>query len=220
MLGAGAPSKEWTRVNLFSAGMDLAEVGNGVGDMEVDDEIRKTTELIGALAIPTLAAVEGRCIGAAVEIALACDLRVVGGGADFSIPAARLGILYRPDAVASLVKVAGRATAMRLLVFCERIDAAEAAVRGLATHVVADGTALTAALALCAGLARDTTEAVRATRRLIAQLGKADDDVSSWEDERRRLLASDARTQALARARPGTSRFDPDAPSDNVGGDR
>lgn len=191
-------------LHLFSAGMDLGEVGNGLRDLDVDEEIRQTSEFLVGLPIPTLAAVEGRCIGAAVEIALACDIRVVGDSADFSIPAARLGILYRPDAIVSLVNVVGRATAMRLLVFGERINAVDALARGLATHAVADGTTLAVSLALCEGLPRNTQEAVSASRRLIAGLGIAGDDVSKWEHVRRQLLSSDARVQALARSRPGT----------------
>ncbi|MEA2419687.1 MAG: amidase, partial [Thermoleophilaceae bacterium] len=66
--------------DVFSAGVDLNEVGNGADDIAVDNAIGDAVAAIRTAPMPVLAAVEGPCVGAAVELALACDIRVAGEG--------------------------------------------------------------------------------------------------------------------------------------------
>ena len=187
---------------VFSAGMDLAEIGAGIDDLRVDDAIATATAAIRESAIPVVAAVEGPCFGAALDIAVACDARVAGLDASFSIPAARLGVLYRPDGIADLIATLGRDTVSRLLIFGERISAEEAVPAGLASHVVDRGGALTAALEVVQACADVSPRAVRATKQLINEVvGLSRPDLSSWEDVRTELLRSGARQQSVTRAR-------------------
>jgi Asp-tRNA(Asn)/Glu-tRNA(Gln) amidotransferase A subunit family amidase/enoyl-CoA hydratase/carnithine racemase len=185
----------------FSAGMDLGEIGNGASDIAVDDAIADAVAAIRGAPVPVLAAVDGPCVGAAVELALACDARVAGAGAFFQLPSARLGILYRPEAVADLVAQLGRQTAARLLVLGERIDAEGAVAAGMAACVVAEGEAVERAVAVAAGAAEGSAAAVTATRELIAEVASAPSDLGHWGERRRALLVSDERRRALAAAR-------------------
>lgn len=186
---------------IFSAGVDLSELGNGAEDLAVDDEIMKTAETIRCLRIPVISAIEGPCFGAAVEIAMACDIRVAAKGAYFSIPATRLGLLYRPGAVAKLVSALGESTVTRLLIFNERISAEGALMVGIATHVVEPGDALTTAIALAGELSSSTADAVSATKKLINELSVVQENLLNWEEVRRSLLTSEVRSRALSMAR-------------------
>jgi amidase len=186
---------------IFSAGIDLAEIGNGVADVAVDDEIARTVGAIRELSTPVIAAIEGPCIGAAVEIALACDVRIAGAGAVFGLPAARLGVLYRPDGIAALVAELGRQTAARLLVLGERIAAADAVTAGIAAVVVEAGRAADHARSLVDGVGSAPVPAVQTTRDLIATLTATGSTLPEWEDRRLALLGSPERADALSRVR-------------------
>lgn len=187
--------------DVFSAGFDLHELGRGLADLEVDEVIRETVTAIRELPIPVIAAIEGPCVGAAVEIAVACDARVASESAYFSLPATRLGLLYRPDGVAGLINSIGRLTVTRLLLLGEQIPATDAVAAGLASHVVNPGTALDVAFDLARGASSSTTEAVAATKQLIAEICADRSDLSCWNERRRSLLVAESRSRALASAK-------------------
>jgi enoyl-CoA hydratase len=185
---------------VFSAGVDLGELGNGVADLNVDDVLAATIASLRAVPVPLVAAIEGPCMGGAVELVLTCDARVAAEGSFFAVPATRLGILYRPEGVASLVATLGRDTVSRLFLFNERLASGEALTAGLATHTCARGAAVESALALCEGISRSTLGAVRATKELVGELVANDVDLAHWSARREFLLNSDERREALARA--------------------
>lgn len=187
--------------DVFSAGVDLAEIGNGIDDLRVDDAIAAVTAAIRDLAIPVIAAIEGPCCGAALDIAVACDVRVAGEGASFSIPAARLGLLYRPKGIADLVSSLGRETVSRLLILGDRITAEEAGSMRVVSRLVERGGALAAALELANQGAGSPIAAVTATKQLINHVATNDQDLSDWQQVRAELLASDARRQSVADAK-------------------
>jgi enoyl-CoA hydratase/carnithine racemase len=194
--------------SVFSAGFDLSELGNGLADLQIDDEISTAAQAIRDLPIPVVAAIEGACVGAAVELALACDVRVLSQTAFFAIPAARLGILYRPDGIASLVATVGRETAMRLLVIGERISAESAVASRLAGFCVPAGTAVTYSIALAGHTSGSVAAALTATKQLIIEASATSVDVSGFEQLRRELLVSEARKSAVSNAQESPRRKD------------
>lgn len=196
---AGAP-------DCFSAGIDLYEVEGTGADAEVDDLIEDAVAAIRELSVPVIAAVEGPCAGAAVELVAACDARVAGQGAFFVVPATSLGLLYRPAGIARLTAELGRQVVARLLVLGDRIAADEAVDAGLVTKVVAEGRALEEAVALGERSAAGQREAVRLTKLLIAEASVGVPLHDEWELRRQELLASDARRTAVEKARERLSR--------------
>ena len=182
----------------FSAGVDVGELGRGASDAEIDDEIAKLTASIRSLSVPVIAAIEGACYGAAVEIALSCDVRVASWASSFGIPAARLGILYRPEGVRDLVAITGRSTAMRLLVLGERLSGEQAAQAGLVSHLTEPGAAVERALALAHLVDESISAAVAVTRQLVIESSAPTFDASGFEEQRHALLDSDARHAAVA----------------------
>jgi enoyl-CoA hydratase/carnithine racemase len=190
----------------FSSGVDLDELrGTGV-DAAVDTVIAEAVGAIRSLRVPVIAAIEGPCAGAAVELAVACDVRVAGSGAFFLLPAAKLGLLYRPEATARLTAELGRQTVSRLLLLGERIPADDAVSAGIVARVVPAGEALGAALALAERAAAGERKAVQLTKHLIAESSAAAPPGEAWELRRRELLESDARRDAVTRAKEELAR--------------
>jgi enoyl-CoA hydratase/carnithine racemase len=181
----------------FCAGVDVGEIGRRSDDAEVDDDIAAAALAIRGLAVPVIAAIEGPCMGAAVELAVAADIRVVSRAAFFGLPAVRMGILYRPDGIAGIVATVGPETATRLLVLGERISGADAVAAGLASHLTGPGDTLARALELAAEVA-GPQEAIAATKAVIARATASGSDLSDFDAVRGRLLDSDQRQRAVA----------------------
>jgi enoyl-CoA hydratase/carnithine racemase len=129
---------------------------------------------------------------------MSCDVRVASTSASFGIPAARLGILYRPEGVRDLVAGIGRQSAMRLLVLGERMSGEQAARAGLVAHLTEPSAALARALELAHLVDDSVGEAIRVTKELIIASSSSSVDVSAFEERRRALLDSDERRAAVA----------------------
>lgn len=85
---------------------------------------------------PTLACVRGWCLGAGLNVAMACDIRIAATDAVFGIPAARMGLGYRESALKDLVELVGVGAAKDLFYTARRIDGAEALRLGLVSRCV------------------------------------------------------------------------------------
>lgn len=184
----------------FSAGADLDDLTGGPEDERYDDAVAEVVEALRSCPAPVVVAVDGACIGAAVDLALACDVVVAGQGARFAVPATRLGILYNPAAVARLHATVPT-TALRALLLGVEMDAATAQAVGLVALAVPSGEARSAALELAAAAGQGVPAAVAATKGLLAALDRGDDDLSRWQERRARLLSSADRRNAIGAAR-------------------
>ena len=97
---------------------------------------------------PTLAVVNGFCLGGGCELAMACHVRIAADGAKFGQPEAKLGIGPGYGATQRLPRLVGKGRALQLLLTGEMIDAAEALRIGLVNRVVASGELMDAALTM------------------------------------------------------------------------
>jgi enoyl-CoA hydratase/carnithine racemase len=95
------------------------------------EEMRAALDRLRALAIPTIALIEGHCYGAGVALAMACDLRIAAPGALFAITPAKIGISYPQEDVHRLVALVGPGQAARLLFGGQAMDCEEAKRVGL-----------------------------------------------------------------------------------------
>ncbi|MGE2716561.1 enoyl-CoA hydratase/isomerase family protein [Mycolicibacterium litorale] len=182
--------------DVFSAGADFADLTGTAADVDYDADLAAASAAIRTCGVPVVAAIGGPCIGAGVELALACDARIAGPGAWFRVPAVELGLLYNPRSIQTLHAMLPRATLTRLLVFAERFDADDAARGGLATHTTTDDPR-PAALTLAGALAAKPAEALAATRALLAALDQGAYSDSDWQSTRIRLLDSPDRFRAV-----------------------
>lgn len=127
----------------FAAGADIAEFSRVRNTLE--QGIRYHTSVIGeALAAiegcrhPTIAAIEGVCVGGGLEIACACDLRIASSNAKFGIPINRLGFALAPGEMTGLLQLVGKAVALELLLEGRVFGAEEAMQKGLLTRIADD----------------------------------------------------------------------------------
>ena len=145
----------------FCAGADLARRSSDTaGGLEHggNDTFRPSFEelldTIVAYPAPVIAAVNGAALGAGMQLAVACDVRVVAPHAVFGIPAARLGVMLSPSNINRLADLVGQATARDLLLTARSLDIDEAERFGLvqrrATDALEGATALAAEIATLA----------------------------------------------------------------------
>ena len=152
----------------FTAGMNV----HVLRDLDPGTARRLIVALCGAIEsvhrapFPVIAAVNGPCLGAGFELALACDLRIAAREATFGLPEVRVGVPSVIQAALLPVLIApGRAA--ELLLLGGTVDAATALEWGLVNRVV-EGAGLAEAIeALLAGLRACGPEAVRLQKQLI-----------------------------------------------------
>ena len=127
-----------------------------------------------ACDVPIVARIAGACMGAGVEIASCCDIRIAAAGARFGAPIAKLGFPMAPREAALVAGAVGDVTARQMLLEAATFSAAEMAQRGFLSRVVdteqldaqALGTALRIA-ALAPGAARLNKQTLRAIRKNV-----------------------------------------------------
>lgn len=138
----------------FAAGADLAEFATARATIAA-------AEAYGAVMLralwglrdlpqPTIAAIAGNCLGAGLELAAMCDLRIAGAEAKFGVPIQRIGVTMPYPELAALVGLLGRSVMLEILLEGRINDAAWALACGLVTRVVPSGD-LAAAVADSAG---------------------------------------------------------------------
>ena len=87
---------------------------------------------------PTIAAIEGVCVGGGLELASVCDLRIAHPASRFGIPINRLGFPLAPGEMVGLMQLVGRAVTLEILLEGRIFDAAEALQKGLLNRIVDD----------------------------------------------------------------------------------
>ncbi len=102
---------------------------------------------------PVIAAVEGHAVAGGLELALWCDLRVVAADATFGVFCRRWGVPLIDGGTVRLPRLVGLGVALDLILTGRPVDADEALRIGLATRVVAPGSARDEAVALATTLA-------------------------------------------------------------------
>jgi enoyl-CoA hydratase/carnithine racemase len=125
-------------------GGDRMSVASGAGERE-----RRYASQIGLRAcaaianceVPTVAAVQGWCVGGGFALAVSCDFRIAATDAQFSIPEVDLGIPLAWGATPRLIGEIGMAKARELIMMCDPIDANEAFRIGVVNRVVPMGSA-------------------------------------------------------------------------------
>ena len=185
----------------FSAGADLpavfGELTREVADIRAGLKTIYSSFLrVRALEIPAIAAVNGAAVGAGVNLAMCCDVRIAGPHAKFGVTFTKLGLHPGGGCTYFLTQALGRQRAMSLIMDGAVLDAEEMLRLGLVREVAPDPVA--AALEVAArwaqvepGLARDIKRAVG-----IAERGNFDEtlDFEAWAQ------ASSARGPQLAEA--------------------
>jgi enoyl-CoA hydratase/carnithine racemase len=128
---------------------------------------------LGAIADcrhPTLALIEGVCVGGGLEIAALCDLRICGQGSRFGVPINKLGLVMAHAELAALVQLAGRAVALEMLLEGRVFGADEALAKRLVHRVVADDQVEAEAMATARRIAAGAPLVARWHKQFLRQL--------------------------------------------------
>ncbi|OGQ26876.1 MAG: enoyl-CoA hydratase [Deltaproteobacteria bacterium RBG_16_71_12] len=153
----------------FSAGADLKERA-GMSAEQTRAFLRKIRgimDLVERVPIPTLAAIEGVAFGGGLELALSCDIRVLGKSATVGLTEVSLGIIPGAGGTQRLPRLIGAARAKELIFTARRLSADDAFAWGLCTHVVEAGGALATCEAIAAEIAKNAPIAVEAAKAAI-----------------------------------------------------
>ena len=143
----------------FAAGGDLEEFVTTRATLEqalhYHGQVAAALNAIADCPHPTVALINGACIGGGLEIAGACDLRICNESARFGAPINRLGFSMYPGEMEGLLKLAGAAVMKEILLEGRILNAGEAYEKGLVTRVVPDAQVVDEAYAtarrICAG---------------------------------------------------------------------
>lgn len=127
----------------FAAGADIEEFPSVRSTMAQGMRYHTETIALALQAIsqclhPTIAAIEGVCVGGGLEIACACDLRIASSNSRFGIPINRLGFPLAPGELQHLLHLVGKAAALEILLEGRVFDAAEAKDKGLINRIAED----------------------------------------------------------------------------------
>jgi|SRR5271166_4166678 len=184
----------------FSAGADILELQGTPEDIGFDDALTEIVAAVRAGPFLAIAAIEGPCVGAALDLACACDARVASPTAFFELPAVRLGLLYNPVAIARIRHMLPAGTVRRLLLLGDRMEGRQALAAGITTHLAEE----TQTIAVAGEIARRVVASPRAlieTKRFLGALEQGASDLASWQAIRMELLASPERQAAVAAAK-------------------
>ena len=152
----------------FSSGIDTSTFGTVSGDPETQiARAQAGFRKIAALPIPTIAAVKGHALGAGLQLALACDIRVAARDSSMGLLEARYGLIPDLGGTQQLPRLVGPARAKKMIWLAERIDGEEAGRIGLAELIVDPEQLDEVVDELAAAVAAAPPLAVRAAKRLV-----------------------------------------------------
>ena len=158
----------------FSAGADISEFADERCNVAQATTYGSIVE--GAINTiiegphPTIALVEGACVGGGLEIACACDIRICGESSRFGIPVSRLGLTMAYPELQALLSVVASPVAKEILFSGELFGAHRAAAVGLVNRVVADDLVQQETYALAARVVKGAPLVNRWHKKFIRRL--------------------------------------------------
>ena len=153
---------------VFCAGADLS---GDVFAADFPDRAIALNKAIDAVSVPVIAAINGPAIGAGVQLAMVCDLRVVAPSAYFQFPIAKYGLALDNWSIRRLSSLAGHGRARAMLLAAEKLDAQTALTTGMANRL---GT-LADAQAWAAEIAAFAPMSLRHSKRVLNDDGAYED---------------------------------------------
>ena len=161
----------------FSAGADISEFEKNRSSSEAvggyDDLLDRVLHSIQGSMKPSVAMIYGYCFGGGVEIALACDLRYCGASAQFSIPAAKLGLAYNVEGHKRLLETVGHARAREIMFLGRRYPAEEALDMGMVHRVLPDGQLEGYVAEVLETLSRNAPLSIANTKTILEEYAKS-----------------------------------------------
>jgi enoyl-CoA hydratase len=174
----------------FSAGADINEVAERTvaGELSTRAQLRRELpRLLETIRLPTVAAINGYCLGAGLELALACTLRIAAENATLGLPEVNLGVIPGSGGTQRLGRLVGMGRAMELVTLGEPVTAAEAWRIGLVNRVCPAGELMATALDICRKWQSKGAVSLMAARDAVLKSG--DVDLATGLDYENKLFA-------------------------------
>lgn len=171
----------------FAAGADIAEFRTERADAQqgkvYGELIHATMQSVAQCRHPTVALIQGACVGGGLEIAAMCDLRICGESSRFGVPINKLGLTMGYGELQGLLALAGPAVALEILLEGRIFDAREAFEKGLVNRVMPDGQVVDEAYATARRIAAGAPLVARWHKQFIARLlPKAELTSAEWDE--------------------------------------
>lgn len=187
---------------VFCAGADLAEVRQRFdaadGCERVYDYVSRLQRLydrVERLGQVTLAEIGGAAMGGGLELALACDLRIIASDAKVALPEVRLGLIPAGGGTQRLTRLCGRALAARLIFGAETLTGTEATRLGLAQWEAAPSEIAARAEAIAQRIAALPFAALAGSKACIGFAAESGNRGFAAEREETRRLSADPDTR-------------------------
>ena len=174
----------------FVSGADISQFESQRGSA---DAVQRYEELAEGAQLklqtfdkPTVAMIRGYCLGAGVNIANVCDLRIAAQDARLGIPAAKMGLGYRASSMKNLVDIIGAANAREVMITGRQFTGAEAREMGWVNKVVENDKLEQAVRELCETIGANAPLTMRAAKRIIREVSRNEYDVGkcrAWMKE-------------------------------------
>lgn len=123
----------------FSAGADISEFNNNRSRkdavLKYDNVSKNSLKILQSFSKPTVALIDGYCIGGGLATALSCDIRLSSLKSTFAIPAAKLGLAYDYEGIKRLRDIVGPARAKYIFFTARQFSANEAIQMGIIEQI-------------------------------------------------------------------------------------
>ncbi|MFK4509149.1 enoyl-CoA hydratase [Bradyrhizobium daqingense] len=160
----------------FVSGADISQFEKTRHNAAASEEYARRSAAQRALLAdypkPTIACIQGFCLGGGMQVAMLADIRIASHDSQFGIPAARLGIAYGYDGLRHLVSLVGPSWARLLMYTGMRIDSAEALRIGLVERVFPVDDLWAETMGLAHAISENAPLAIKAAKITIAQVLK------------------------------------------------
>lgn len=189
----------------FSAGYDIGDLDPGDTDARaiIEGEVNPVLRALRDLEIPTLAAVEGDCVGGGLAIAAACDIVLCGEGARLGSPYGRIGIMSDGGLHFFLREAVGYQRAAYLIFTGKLLGAAEALAMGLCCEVHPDGVLAERVRELAGRLAAGPTRAMALSKSILRTARHADEALDLEAEYQARIFATGDAKAGIAAFKQG-----------------
>jgi enoyl-CoA hydratase/carnithine racemase len=162
---------------VFSAGYDIASISDQSFERDAEALVahpfHAAMESISNHPWPTVAAINGHCLGGGLELAITCDLRICAAGAQLGMPPAKLGLIYGHTGLRKFLDTVGLARTKELFLTGRNFDAARAEQIGLVNEVVGDDRLAAESVALAAAIAANAPLSMRGNKHAIDLLNSS-----------------------------------------------
>jgi enoyl-CoA hydratase/carnithine racemase len=161
---------------VFSAGYDLASISEQTFERDaqalVAHPFHAALEAVGRHPWPTVAGINGHCLGGGLELAITCDLRVCADGAKLGMPPVKLGLIYGHSGLQKFLDTVGLARTKELFLTGRNFEAARAEQIGLVNEIVSAESFEQDSVALAAEIAANAPLSVRGNKQAIDLLNE------------------------------------------------